>query len=398
MRIESITLKNFRAFKDVTLKDIPPFCVLVGANGTGKSTLFSVFGFLRDAMTTNITAALGRLGGSRGFQEVRTRGCDGPIEIELKIRADLGRKASNLITYSLSIDERDGRPVVAREILKYRRGSGGQPWHFLDFSFGRGEAVTNELEKVEDVKDLVRETQTLKSPDILAIKGLAQFERFPAVVALGNLIENWHLSDFHISRARPEQEAGYAEHLSREGENLSLVIEYLYKHHPRVFEKIREKLKARVPGITNVEAKTTEEGRVLLKFQDGAFEDPILARFVSDGTIKMLAYLTLLYDPNPHPLLCVEEPENQLYPSLLWELAEEFRSYAARGGQVFVSTHSPDFLNAVELDEVFWLEKRNGFTQVHRAKDDEQLAAFMADGDQMGYLWKEGLFKGVHPK
>lgn len=398
MRIESIRLKNFRAFQDVTLKDIPPFCVLVGANGTGKSTLFSVFGFLRDAMTTNITAALGRLGGSRGFQEVRTRGCDGPIEIELKIRADLGRKASNLITYSLSISVRDGRPVVAREILKYRRGSGGQPWHFLDFSMGQGEAVTNELEKVKDVKDLVREAQTLKSPDILAIKGLAQFERFPAVVALGNLIENWHLSDFHISKARPEQEAGYAEHLSREGENLSLVIEYLFKHHPQVFEMIREKLKARVPGITNVEAKTTEEGRVLLKFQDGAFEDPILARYVSDGTIKMLAYLTLLYDPNPHPLLCVEEPENQLYPSLLWDLAEEFRTYAVRGGQVFVSTHSPDFLNAVELDEVFWLEKKNGFTHVHRAKDDQQLAAFMADGDQMGYLWKEGLFRGANPK
>ncbi len=398
MRIESIRLKNFRAFRDVTLKGIPPFCVLVGANGTGKSTLFSVFGFLRDAMTTNITAALGRLGGSRGFQEVRTRGCDGPIEIELKIRADLGRKASNLITYSLSIGEREGRPVVAREILKYRRGSGGQPWHFLDFSMGQGEAVTNELEKVEDVKDLVREAQTLKSPDILAIKGLAQFERFPAVVALGNLIENWHLSDFHISKARPEQEAGYAEHLSREGENLSLVIEYLFKHHPQVFEMIREKLKARVPGITNVEAKTTEEGRVLLKFQDGAFEDPILARYVSDGTIKMLAYLTLLYDPSPHPLLCVEEPENQLYPSLLWDLAEEFRTYAVRGGQVFVSTHSPDFLNAVELDEVFWLEKKNGFTHVHRARDDQQLAAFMADGDQMGYLWKEGLFRGANPK
>jgi predicted ATPase len=398
MRIESIRLKNFRAFKDTTLKDIPSFCVLVGANGTGKSTLFSIFGFLRDAMTTNITAALGRLGGSRGFREVRTRDCDGPIEIELKIRADLGRRVSNLITYSLSIDEREGRPVVSREILKYRRGSGGQPWHFLDFSCGRGEAVTNELETVRDVKELVRETQNLKSPDILAIKGLAQFERFPAVVALGNLIENWHLSDFHISKARPEQEAGYAEHLSREGENLSLVIEYLYKNHRQVFETIKEKLKARVPGINNVEAKTTEEGRVLLKFQDGAFEDPILARFVSDGTIKMLAYLTLLYDPKPHPLLCVEEPENQLYPSLLWELAEEFRAYALKGGQVFVSTHSPDFLNAVELDEVFWLEKRNGFTQAHRAKDDPQLAAFMAEGDQMGYLWKEGLFRGAHPK
>lgn len=398
MRIESIRLKNFRAFQEATLRDIPRFCVLVGANGTGKSTLFSVFEFLRAAMTTNITAALGKLGGSRGFHEVRSRGCEGPIEIELKIRADLGRKASNLITYSLSIDEQNGRPVVAREILKYRRGSGGQPWKFLDFSYGQGEAVTNELESVKDVKELKRETQTLKSPDILAIKGLAQFERFPAVVAIGTLIENWHLSDFHISRARPEQEAGYAEHLSREGENLSLVIEYLFNHKRPIFDKIVEKIKARVPGIDNVEAKTTEEGRVLLKFQDGAFEDPILARFVSDGTIKMLAYLVLLYDPTPHPLLCVEEPENQLYPSLLWELAEEFRSYAVRGGQVMVSTHSPDFLNAVELDEVFWLVKEKGFTQVLRAKDDPQIAAYMAEGDQMGYLWKQGLFKGANPQ
>lgn len=398
MRIESIRLKNFRAFKDVTLRDIPSFCVLVGANGTGKSTLFSVFGFLRDAMTTNITAALGKLGGSRGFQEVRSRGCQGPIEIELKIRAELGRKTTNLITYSISIDEQDGRPVVAREILKYRRGSGGQPWHFLDFRFGQGEAVTNELESVKDEKDLLRETQTLKSPDILAIKGLAQFERFPAVVALGNLIENWHLSDFHINRARPEQEAGYAEHLSREGENLSLVIEYLFNHKRPVFDKIVEKIKARVPGIDNVEAKTTEEGRVLLKFQDGSFEDPILARFVSDGTIKMLAYMVLLYDPNPHPLLCVEEPENQLYPSLLWELAEEFRSYSVRGGQVLVSTHSPDFLNAIQLDEVFCLIKEKGFTQVLRAKDDPQLVEYMSQGDQMGYLWKEGLFRGVNPQ
>ncbi len=397
MQIESIRLRNFRAFKSVTLRDIPHFCVLVGANGTGKSTLFSVFGFLRDAMTTNLTAALGRLGGSRGLQEVRSRNSSGPIEIELKIRASLLSGKSSLITYELQIDEENGRPFILREILKYRRGSKGQPWHFLNFSRGEGEAVTNELDSVTDEKDLKREHQTLKSPDILAIKGLAQFQRFPAVVALGNLIENWHLSDFHISRARPEQEAGYAEHLSREGENLSLVVEYLYKNHQEIFRKILDRLKARIPGITGVDAKTTEEGRVLLKFQDGAFEDPFLARYVSDGTIKMLAYLVLLYDPAPHPLLCVEEPENQLYPSLLWDLAEEFRAYAMRGGQVFVSSHSPDFLNAVELGEVFWLVKEEGYTQVRRAREDEQVAALMAEGDQMGYLWKQGLLPGANP-
>ena len=394
MQIEQIRIENFRAFKNVHIRGIPRLAVLVGANGTGKSTLFSVFGFLRDAMNTNVRAALSKLGGSRGFNEVRSRSARGPIEIEIKYRVKPG---SPLITYSISIGTQGNRPVVERETLRYRRYSYGRPWHFLDFRLGKGYAVTNEAEEVEDESQLERDEQSLKSPDLLAIKGLAQFERFPAVVALGNLIERWLVSDFHINRARPEQEAGYAEHLSREGENLSLVVEYLHDNHPAVFSEIKEKLKARVPGISHVESKQTEEGRILLKFQDGAFEDPFLARYVSDGTIKMLAYLTLLHDPDPHPLLCVEEPENQLYPTLLWELAEEFRSYANRGGQVFVSTHSPDFLNAAELDEVFWLQKVGGYTQIRRASDDSQVAAYMKEGDQMGYLWKQGFFDGADP-
>ncbi|MBF0611300.1 MAG: AAA family ATPase [Magnetococcales bacterium] len=394
MQIESIRLKNFKCFQNVEMKDIPRFCVLVGANGTGKSTLFNDFGFLRESFSSNIHTALVKMGGSRGFQEVRSRGSDGEIEIELKFRIKSG---GPLATYFLAIDERDGYPVVSRELLKYRRGSHGQPWHFLDFRLGTGTAVVNELEEVTDVNLLKRETQTLKSRDILAIKGLSQFERFPVVKELGNLIENWYVSDFHINRARPEQETGYAEHLSTEGENLSLMIQFLYTRHRKVFDKILKKLAQRIPGIVKVDAKTTEEGRVLLRFQDNAFKDPFLARYVSDGTIKMLAYLTLLYDPKPHPLLCVEEPENQLYPSLLTELAEEFRSYANQGGQVFVSTHSPDFLNATTIDDVFWLTKQKGYTQVIRARDNQQLVTFMADGDKMGYLWKQGFFPGVEP-
>ncbi|MBF0179064.1 MAG: AAA family ATPase [Magnetococcales bacterium] len=394
MQIEAIRLKNFKCFRDMELKRIPRFCVLVGANGTGKSTLFHAFGFLREAFFSNIHTALAKLGGSRGFQEVRSRGASGGIEIELKFRI---KPDAPLATYFLAMEEQDGEPIVSRELLKYRRGSHGQPWHFLDFSNGSGYAVTNELEAVKDERSLQREEQRLKSRGILAIKGLAQFERFPVVKELGNLIENWHLSDFHINRARPEQAAGHAEHLSSEGENLALMIQYLYRHHRAVFDRILAKLSQRIPGMARVEAKTTEEGRVLLRFQDRAFEDPFLARHVSDGTIKMLAYLTLLYDPQPHPLLCVEEPENQLYLSILVELAEEFRGYANQGGQVFVSTHSHDFLNATTIDEVFWLTKQNGYTKIHRAQDDPQLQAYMADGDKMGYLWKQGFFGGVGP-
>ena len=116
---------------------------------------------------------------------------------------------------------------------------------------------------------------------------------------------------------------------------------------------------------------------------------------MSDGTIKMFAYLVLLYDPKPFPLLAIEEPENQLYPELLHELAEEFRDYARRGGQVFVSTHSPEFLNGSRLDEIFWLERKGGFSSIQRASDNATLRALHREGDLPGALWKQGLFEGA---
>jgi len=397
MKIEAIRLKNFKAFKEIEMKEIPSFCVIVGANGTGKSTLFDVFGFLKDALTDNVQIALSKRG---GYKEVHSRDSDGPIEIEIKFRFEMisdDKKKNPLATYTLTINEENGQPIVEREELRYRRGSYGQPWKFLEFSRGEGRAVTNEFDDVTDESQLQREQQTLAKPNILAIKGLAQFKKYPAVMELGQMIENWQVSDFHISAARQTQDAGYAEHLSREGENLALVTQFLYQNHQPVFDLILKSLTKRIPGITKVDAKTTEEGRVLLKFKDGTFKDPFLARYVSDGTIKMFAYLILLHDPNPHPLLCIEEPENQLYPKLLAELAEEFRAYSNRGGQVFVSTHSPDFLNAAKLEEVFMLVKRDGYTSINRASENKQIAAYMSDGDKMGYLWKEGFFEGVDP-
>jgi predicted ATPase len=396
MQIESIKIKNFKALKDVEIYNLPKFCVFVGANGSGKSTLFNVFSFLKDSLTDNVHVALTKQGGSRGFQEVRSRGSNESIFIELKFRENAN---SPLITYSLSINEENGRPIVEKEILQYRTGNKEQPRRYLEFNKGRGwihESV-KDPDNEGNESSLEREEQVLKSPDILAIKGLAQFEKFPASKALGELLENWHISDFHIQNARPERESGYAEHLSKEGENLSLVTEFLYRRHPELFQKVIEKLKQRVPGIVNVDSKITEEGKVLLRFQDGSFTDPFLAKHVSDGTIKMFAYLILLYDPKPYPLLCVEEPENQLYPKLLGELAEEFREYARKGGQVFVSTHSPDFLNSIELEELFWLKKKKGYTEIVRASENEQVKAYMDDGDKLGHLWREGFFDGADP-
>lgn len=396
MQIESIRLRNFKAYKDVELVNIPNFCVFVGANGSGKSTLFDVFGFLKDCLTYNVSTALR---GRGGFHEVVSRGADGEsICIEIQYRMLITGK-DRLVTYVLEIGAEGSKACVKREILRYKRGPHGSPYHFLDFSNGTGKAVTNEEDFTKTEEELDKESQTLESKDILAIKGLGQFQRFKAATALRHLIENWHVSDFHINMARGSKEAtGEAEHLSTTGDNLQLVAKTLHDEHPEIFARVLETMRSRVPGISHIEAKDTDDGRLLLKFSDGAFKDPFIDKFVSDGTIKMFAYLVLLNDPNPHPFLCIEEPENQLYPTLLAELAEEFRAYADKGGQVFVSTHSPDFLNAAELDEVFWLEKENGFTTVKRANDDPQVVAYMNDGDKMGYLWKEGFFGKADPQ
>lgn len=396
MQIESIRLKNFKVFQDVSIEALPRFGVVVGANGTGKSTLFDVFGFLHDCLQNNVRQALDARG---RFKEVISRESDGDsILIEIQYRMPIVG-VDRLVTYSLEIGEEKGVPLVRREILRYKRGASGKPFHFLDFASGEGYAIVNEEDFHKTEETLRREQQKLKEPYLLAIKGLGQFERFRAASVFRQLIESWHVSDFHINLARGRKEAtGEANHLSETGDNLPRVAQYIFEHHRPVFDRILERMTRRVPGIAAIEPRLTEDGYLILRFRDGAFKAPFLDRYVSDGTIRMFAYLVLLHDPNPHPLLCVEEPENQLYPVLMQELVEEFRQYAAGGGQVLVSTHSPDFLNAVELDELFWLVKQAGRTVVMRARDDPQIAAYMREGDQLGHLWKQGFFSGADPR
>ena len=388
MRIETLEIKNYRLFRNAKLSNLPRLTVVVGANGSGKSTLFDVFSFLKESLNHNVAQAVARRG---GFRELISRGEAGPVGITVKFRESGGR----LATYSLRVAEDNGKAIVEREILRYKRGRHGRPWHFVDFSRGRGTAITNESAYGQDGVLEAREAFELEDPSVLAIKGLGQFREFRIVSEFRSLLENWHISDFHISDARPSAEAGYSEHLSTRGDNVAQVAQYLFERQPECFDRVLDVMRRRVPGVSKVEAKPTEDGRLVLRFQDGRFEDPFIARYVSDGTIKMFAYLVLLYDPRPHSLLAVEEPENQLYPELLAELVEEFRDYARRGGQVFVSTHSPDFLNGAKLEEIYWLVKEKGFTTARRASDSELLHHLFAEGDPPGALWKQGLFEGV---
>lgn len=383
-RIEYLRVENYRALRKVEFKDITPLMVLLGPNGSGKSTIFDVFNFLSECFQFNLRHAWDRRGRKN---ELKTRGQDGPVVIELKYRE---RPKQPIITYHLAIDEDDKGPFVDEEWLQWRRGERGRPFRFLYSQQGKGNAISGEnpdeqqQEKRVDIK--------LRSPDLIAVNTLGQFAEHPRVAALREFITDWYVSYLSIADTRGQPVAGPQERLSKTGDNLPNVVQYLKERHPTRLGKIFETLRQRVPHLDSVLAEAMPDGRLLLQIKDAPFERPILSRFVSDGTLKMLAYLVVLLDPDPAPFVGIEEPENFLHPRLLLELAEECRK-ATSHSQLLVTTHSPFFLNAVKPHEVRVLYRdEKGFTQVERASDREGILQFMQAGAHMGDLWMEGRF------
>ena len=386
-RIESLRVRNYRALKDVTLEKITPLTVLLGPNGSGKSTVFDVFAFLAECFSDGLRKAWDRRG---RFRELRSRDQAGPIVIELQYREKPG---SPLITYHLEIEEQARGPVVGREFLRWKRGHPAAPFHFLDYQYGKGKVITGEAPEASDT----RIEKPLSGPDVLAVNTLGTLAENPRVIALRNFITGWHLSYLSADAARGNPEAGAEERLSPTGDNLPNVIQYLREQHPQRLERIFETLRRRIPRIEKVEAAVLQDSRLLLLVKDAPFSTPVLSRFASDGTLKLLAYLTVLYDPDPPQLVGIEEPENYLHPRLLPELAEECQQAAERA-QLIATTHSPFFINPLRPVEVRVLYRAaDGYTRVRRVADMPGIEAFLDQGAALGELWMEGHFDAGDP-
>lgn len=378
-RIEYFKITNFRALREVEFKDLTPLTVLLGPNGSGKSTVFDVFAFLSECFDAGLRRAWDKRGKAK---EIKSRGSEGPVSIEIKYR----EPGYPLITYHLAVDEENGNPLVVEEWLQWRRGSRGRPFRFLDYRRGQGQAIRGEQPDENDTRIEI----PLKSADLLAVNALGQFADHPRVAALREFIKGWYISYLSAENTRSQPEAGPQERLSKTGDNLANVVQYLAEQHPERLEMIFDILRRRVPRIEKILSETMPDGRLLLKIIDAPFANPILARFASDGTLKMLAYLILLYDPEPPPFIGIEEPENHLHPRLLPELAEECRK-AAEKTQLLVTTHSPFFLNSLNPEEVhvLWRDDR-GYTRAQKASEISAIKKFIDEGALLGHLWMEG--------
>ncbi len=419
--IEGFHIKNFKALQDVTLgrlwnkqqsAPLSPMTAVIGKNGVGKSSLFDAFGFLADCLKSGVEEACDARGRG-GFQRLRTKGHHGPIEFEVYYKEDGN---SRPITYELAIDlDEFGRPAVVKERLRQRRKgqNRGWPFSFLVLNDGKGivwkgEREGKQLDETKADLDLFKLMETIQSGETqeesketeiieledrrkLGIATLGSLKQHPRIATFRRFIEGWYLSYFTPDAARSLPLAGPQKHLNIHGDNLGNVVQFIEREHPKSFQGILNRIAQKIPGIERIDTERTSDGRLLLRFNDRGFKDPFYAQQMSDGTLKVFAYLLMLADPTPPPFLCIEEPENGLYHKLLESLAKEFREHATGhkgGSQVFITTHQPYFVDALEPDEVWILEKgSDGLSQIHRASESDVVRNMVSEGLPLGGLW-----------
>jgi predicted ATPase len=421
-KIEGIRVQNFRGLKDVTLgrigyysesEPLTPMTVVIGKNGVGKSTLFDVFGFLADALKFGVEEACD-LRGRGGFEKIRSQGQEGPIVFDIFYRED---ENACPITYSISINtDVSGRPFVAAEFLLQhpKKQTQGQSTAFLVLAKGQGVVCKGEGIDIEgfnfskaikerEKKDVV---QTLKAMALepgaeaveladkrkLGIATLGALKQHPRISAFREFIEGWYLSYFTPDAARSLPQAGAQQHLNSTGDNLANVVQFMEREHGDSFQNILNRIAEKIPGIDKIDTyRDPITNNLYLRFNDKGFQSPFYAPQMSDGTLKVFAYLLLLEDPTPPPFICIEEPENGLYHKLLETLAAEFRAHATgrKGGtQLFITTHQPYFVDALDPDEVWVLEKgEDGFATVTCASAIPYIQNMVNEGLPLGGLW-----------
>ena len=400
-QIEGFRVRNYRSLRDVTIgklygdrRDTPELTKLIaviGKNGSGKSTLLDAFGFISDCLTMGVEAACDQKQRG-GFERLRSMNVTEPIRFDIYYREGTGHRP---ITYELSIDlDGSGRPFVRSEILLQRRSnrSTGRPFPFLRLDGGAGLVWAGEdALEIPNEESNLKEHVCLTDTRQLGIATLGTLRDHPRIAQFRDFLKGWYLSYFQPDAARGLPSAGPQRHLNMHGDNLGNVVQFMQREHKDKFAAILNRIAERVPGIKQIDTKVTEDNRVLLRFNDGGFQDPFFAQQMSGGTLKVFAYLLLLEDPDPLPFICIEEPENGLYHKLLEVLAREFRAHATgkrKSSQIFVTTHQPYFVDALAPEEVWILEKgADGFSVARHAPDFEIVKNLFAEGLPLGSLW-----------
>lgn len=400
MRITNLRVQRYKSLYDVDLEFLP-LMALFGPNGAGKTNFVDALSFLGIAFAQGLESAVNAKGGP---DRIVFRGLSGesdPVSISVTVRAavdelrsprpgfqaylqrtaDEGRELPDLeLVYGFGISShghdglrdfavafeeieiRHGHDSDMRPVLTVSRiGNAVQPrvsepgsidldlWNELAFPFS-DHSFVEAFEGANRGDQLLVAPLSLFNPVIAWLTGsLGRLQTFAIIPAAGRL---------------PGMPSSIGQ-LDGTGANLPTEVKTVQEHFPAVWERVMERMQELEPRFSKIGASLTSERRLVLQFDEGDSVQSWRATEVSDGTIRMLAMLTALYDPR-FSIVAIEEPENSLNAWAVRAFVNACREVVDAGGKhVLLTSHSPAAINFLRPEEVLvvWRDQ-SGHTNV----------------------------------
>lgn len=389
--------QNFRSLQEVEVP-LQPLNVLVGPNNSGTSNFLDLIGFLGDSARMDLGGALERRG---GYERVRFRGkTSGYVRIDVKAN----------VTQHSSLTAQD--EYTLRFSTPIRRSSGGRSHRVLirfeDFKFkrtaGRGRRITVHGGKVEVIDEQTRGQESSRtiglqsqSLGLATLPKLSEQEGGREIRRIADLFATFRVFDVDVRAARQPAPLEH-EPLREDASNLAYFL-YFLREEEQYFDELEDDARAMIPGLESIRFEPVggSTSAIAVKLKEEGLTGLTDLADASFGTIRMLALLAMLYDPNPPPLTCVEEIDHGLHPYLFDRLVERLREASAKT-QFLIATHSPALVNRLKPEELIVCERSpDGASRIPAI--DPELVRQMEEAAEgrirLGELWFTGSLGGV---
>ena len=390
--IRTVRLNNILSYgPDTPEFELQPLNVLIGPNASGKSNLIEALSLLA-ATPRDILEPI-RLGG--GTREWLWKGVESASPATIEVTTKHPQPRGPDIRYLLTFQEYGQRFKLVDEAIETKVPYPGYAEPYLYYNFQNGKPVLNiqETDRTSPKRHLQIEEVSLEQ-SILSQR--RDPDTYPELTYLGDRFKEirfyreWDLSKGGPIRS-PQATDQTQNFLLEDASNLDLVLNNLFTR-PLIKQKIMNHIQSFYPHVLDI-VPSLRDGTVQLQFHEEGLNHPISSTRLSDGTLRYLCLLTVLCNPDPPPIICIEEPETGLHPDIISEMADLLIE-ASEHSQIIITTHSEILVdNLTEIPEsIIVCEKPEKRTQLRRL-DSEELRPWL-EKYRLGDLWTTGELGG----
>lgn len=372
--MKSLKLCGFKCFKEAEFefKDLE---IIIGANGSGKSSLFDFLRFLRDACE---------------YGEIPPEILKGQIGQNIFYAGELNDRFrwKLYFDYWILFEE-------TQETFRYEGRLMGP--------VGRGKVISERLSLIDYINNesITIDEYLRFSKNSIYIKesgkkiewneigkkghlilGTITDPSYKELYLARNYIRNWRFySSFNINNDKIRRPSLISEEpqLNEDCGNLSSVLFYLMTEYPEIFKKLQDCLKSAIPGFKRLSVKARgAPGEVIAFWEENNLDNELTIADMSDGILRFLCWAVLCVHPNPPTLICIDEPDQGVHPRTLPIIASLLKEASSRT-QVIAATHASYFLTQFDIENIAVMKKEGGECKYYKPENNKALMANLED-------------------